>query len=1139
MKKSLLKFGGRLFRILSAKTIRIMKLTIYLLLFTALQVWAVDSYSQKTDLSLDLKNVTVETALKTIEQQSEFFFLYSPKLVDISRNVDVYLDNKKISDALDHIFAGTDIDYIVKNRQIVLTKKELVNSFEDAGSYSTFQPRTITGTVEDDAGMVLPGVYITIKGTTRGAMTDAEGNYNIEVEGSGTVLVFSFVGTETQEVAVGAQTSINVTLVTEAAQLQDIVVIGYGTVKKSDITGSVSSVKVDELNQGITTSIDQMLVGKSTGVTVFQNSGEPGGGVSINIRGASSINAGNSPLYVIDGVPIDNSRPISSASITGFSNNRSTRNPLSSLNTSDIESVEILKDASATAIYGSRGANGVIMITTKSGRNEKMQVSYQGYFGVQNRSKKLDLLNAADYKRVLNDIIDEGGGSEAERVQDIANGGEGTDWQDEINNPNALVQDHQLAFSGGSKATTYYMSMNYMDQEGIMKNSSFNRYAARINLASKISDRFNVGLNASGSYSQDFYIVNGFGINEWAGALYSAYNFDPTLPVTDDDGVYALSPFLTVDNPVALAEGIKSESNTNRILASAFAEYHFTPNLFAKINVGSDFVNESRKSFVSSLTIDGRNNGGSAANQNVEKSSTLIEGTMHYNKSFNNHSINALIGTTYQRFQTSYLTNTASGFPNESLGANNLGIGTLETFRINNSVTGNRLASYIGRINYSLNDKYLVTATIRADGSSRFGENNKYGYFPSVALAWKMSNESFIQSIDAINSMKLRVSWGQTGNQEIGDFPALSTYSSAGTAIWGGSAVTGTQPARIPNPDLKWETTEQLDIGLDFGLLNNRISGGIDYYQKKTTDMLLNLPIPQSTGFSSILSNVGRIDNRGFEFLINTINLTAKDFSWRSDFSLTTMKNEVKDLGGIPEIIIGAGYTHVSQVAIIRPGLPINSYYGWEVDGIWQVGDDFSKFTEDYQPGDLKYVDQNGDQIINDKDRIVMGNSFPDFEWSFGNTLTYKGFNLYVFIQGVEGVEMLNGNIIDNYFPINFRRNKLAEPYLNRWTPQNPTNEYPSFVDPLKFGRRVVNSQTLLDASYVRLKTVRFSYTLPKIFQSIQSAQLYIVAENLITLTDYIGLDPAVNPNNNSNFRIDFNAYPTARSFMLGIKVDF
>lgn len=1109
---------------LKKRQLKSIKLLVVLLLLTP---------SLFAQVTVDIQNQSIRQILKTIERTSPYQFFYNDDLASLDNRASLSVTNAPIESVMDQLLSKTDISYKKDKENLIILTLKATSTKTKPGN-----DRKITGKVVDTNKEPVIGVNIIVKDRPSiGTITDIDGNFTLNTS-SNTILQVSYIGYNTQEVRVTEKNAYNIILQEDSKTLEEVVVIGYGTMKKSDITGSVASVKVSELKEGVSTSVDQMLLGKSAGVNVVQSSGEPGGGFSVNIRGASSINGGVSPLYVIDGIPIDNSRPVSQGSIVGFDSNRSPRNPMSSINPADIESIEILKDASATAIYGSRGANGVILITTKGGKDEKTKVSYSGYVGIQSPSRKLDLLNATDYKRVLNDIIDAGGDIEASRVKDIANGGAGTDWQDEVTQ-NAIIHEHQLSFTGGTKKTVYYTSFNYVSQDGIVKNTSFERIGARLNLKSDINSKLQIGLNATGTYMKDHFVANGFGVNENAGVMNSAYNYDPTLAVKDEDGSYALSPLLSIDNPAALADGMRSYSDTYRILASAFGEYHFTKDLFARLNLGTDFMNESRKSFVSSLTKAGRDYGGIAGNQNSEKSNYIIEGTLNYAKTFKKHTIGALAGLSYQRFVTSYLNNKASDFPNESLGAENLALGNKETFRIQNSVTGNRLASYIGRFNYSYDDKYLATVTFRADGSSRFGTNNKFGYFPSAALAWKVSNESFLKDINQLTSLKLRLGWGRTGNQEIGDYPALSTYKQAGSAIWDDKQVVGTAPAKIPNPDLKWETTDQLNIGLDFGVFNNRINGGFDYFRKKTTDMLLQLPVPQSTGYNSILSNIGRIDNNGFELFINTVNVKAKDFSWQSNFTFTSMRNKVKDLGGIDEIIVGAGYTHVDQVAIRKPGLPLNSYYGWDVAGVWQEGDDYSKMKTDYKPGDLKYVDQNDDGIINDADRVVLGNSFPDFQWSFGNTFSYKSFDLYVFFEGVQGVDMLNGNLIDCYFPITFRRNKFAEPYLNRWTPQNPTNEYPSFVDPLKDGRKVVNSRTLSDASYVRLKTVRLSYTLPKLIKEIQSLQLYVTAENLLTITDYVGLDPSINPNSNTNFRMDFNAYPSAKTFIFGVKVDF
>lgn len=1115
---------SRAIYVLKKRQFRSIKLILLILILTP---------SLFAQITIHVKNQSIRQTLKEIERLSNYKFFYNNDLSSLDKAVSFSAKDESIDSVMSKLLAGSDITYKEDNNNlIVLTLKA-------ASPKQTSNDCKIKGSVVDESGLPVIGANIVVEGTTNGTITDLDGNFSLQVPEKAELRI-SYIGYLDQRVKIGNNSTLHIILKEDTQALDEVIVVGYGTMKKSDLTGSVSSIKVDELKEGIGTSVDQMLFGKSAGVNVIQNSGEPGGGFSINIRGASSINAGVEPLYVIDGVPIDNSRAVESGSIVGFNSNRTPRNPMSTINPADIESLEILKDASATAIYGSRGANGVVLITTKSGKTGKQQVSYSGSVSISSPAKKLDLLNAADYKRVLNAIIDEGGESDIYRVGDIANNGLGTDWQDEVTKKNAISHEHQLSFTGGNEKTFYYASLNYANQDGIVKNTSFERWGARLNLKSNINSRLTVNFNVSGSYVKDHFVANGYGVNAEAGVLYAAYNYDPTLAVKDEDGNYIRSTILSVDNPVAIQEGMKSHSDTYRILASAYGEYRIIDGLTAKLSLGTDFVNENRKNFISSLTQYGEDYGGIGSNQNSEKSNYIIEGTLNYIKTLNEkHSIGGLFGMSYQRFINTGMNSRAADYPDESLGADNLGLGNQETFRITNSVTGNRLASYISRVNYGFDDKYLATVTFRADGSSRFGANHRFGYFPSAALAWKVSNESFFKSINAITLLKMRLSWGRTGNQEIGNYPALSTYSTGNSAIWNDQIITGTKPSKIPNPDLKWETTDQYNIGFDYGFFNNRVNGSIDYFWKKTTDMLLELPIPESTGYSNQLTNIGRIDNRGFELSLNTINIDTPDFGWTSNFTFSAMKNEVKDLGGIDEIVIGAGYTHVDQVVIRRPGVPLNSYYGYEVEGVWQVNDDYSKMKEDYVPGDLKYVDQNGDGVIDDKDRVVLGNSFPDFSWSFGNTFTYKNFGLYVFFEGVQGVDMLNGNLIDNYFPISFRRNKFSELYLNRWTVDNPTNEYPSFVNPLKFGRKVCNSRTISDASYVRLKTIRLSYTFPKVSKYIASLQVYATAENLFTWTDYIGLDPTLNSNNNSNFRMDFNSYPSARTYMFGVKLDF
>lgn len=901
------------------------------------------------------------------------------------------------------------------------------------------------------------------------------------------------------------------------------------------MTGSVSSLNRDDFNPGVVASVDELFLGRAAGVQVIQSSSEPGGAMAIRIRGASSINAGNGPLYVIDGLPIDNSQ-VTSGTGTEIPGTRTPRNPLSTLNPADIESIDILKDASSTAIYGARGANGVVLITTKKGTRGKMKVSYNGYTGLQSVAKKLDMLNAEDYQRVLNDILDDGGGNPEERITGIEDGG--TDWQDEVMR-NAKVQSHNLSMTGGDEATRFYLSLNYYNQEGIVINSSIKRYDTRINFDHTVADKFHTGLNLAASYIDDQFVSYGYAINEHAGVIYTAINWDPTWSVFDTYGNYQVSPFHTIDNPLALAYGEESYQDTYRTMGTIFGEYFILPEWSVKLNLGADFQSKRRDAFVSSLTYNGLGAKGMGSVISGVQSNYLVEATTHYKKVFGGiHGIDAVAGMTSQEFFNTRVSSFSQGFAQEITKTDALQAGDPSLYDLSTGKSSYSLLSYIGRINYTLKENYLLTATIRADGSSRFGENNKWGYFPSVAFAWKMSNENFIQNLNVFSSLKLRASWGRTGNQEIGNYQSLTTFSTGRTAQLDQAEYTSYAPSRIGNPDLKWETTEQINVGFDFGFLDNRIFASADWYQKNTYDMLLNLPVPASTGFTSVLQNVGSIKNSGFEFLINTNNLVG-EFKWNTSLNFTILKNEVLDLGPIPEIIhISAGWSN--QIAIIKEGEPLNSFYGWNVLGVWQTDDDFGVTTDPVAPGDTKYEDVNGDGTVNADDRVILGNSIPEFTWGMTNNFSYKGFDLTVFIEGVHGLKMFNNNKVDSYFPVNFRRNKYKEPYLNRWTTSNPTNDYPSFVNPNGQGNKSVNTYTVEDASYVKIRNVKLGYTVPvKNVPFIQRANIYVSGQNLITWTEYEGFDPANNSNGEPSIKIDYNSYPEARTWIVGVQIEF
>lgn len=987
----------------------------------------------------------------------------------------------------------------------------------------------ITGMVKDQAtGNAIIGA--TIVGDD-GAKTNsnAQGRFSIS-QGSKNIDV-SYVGYQSQRIRLDDRTYYEVLLVAQESALEEVVVIGYGTSKKSDITGSVSSLNEKDFNKGANISPEQLIAGKVSGVQVVQSSGEPGGGISVNVRGVGSVNAGNSPLYVVDGFPIDNSATVggTGANFTGM---KSARNPLNAINPNDIASIEVLKDASATAIYGSRGANGVVLITTKKGKSGGLNVNYDAYYGTQNVQRDIKILSTQQYKDVINGLIDAGEGTTSQRIGDI---NEGTDWLSHMYSKNAPVQNHNLSFSGGNENTKYHTSLNYFGQDGLLINSDNKRYSARVNLE-HTAGNFKLGTNITSSYIKDNYVANGMDLNERAGIIYAAIAYDPTLPIYNADGTYKLSPDMNIDNPLAIANGKTSQSNLYRTLGTIYGEMKFLEDFTAKLNVGADISNQRRDTYVDRQTIEGRANGGIASILQGTSTSYLGEFTLGYKKRFDMHDLNFLVGITGQQFNDVSSSSQGSGFSSDATGTNNMGLADPTKFIVTSGRTRNSLLSYLGRANYNLYDKYLFTASLRIDGSSRFGANNRYGVFPSFAFGWKLEEEDFIKQLDFFNTLKLRTSWGRTGNQEIGNYQSMSTYGGGQKAVIGNAQVSTTTPSRIANPNLKWETSEQLNFGLDYGFLKNRISGSIDVFYKDTKDMLLNLAVPRTTGFSTMMTNVGAVRNSGIEFLMNTRNIEGA-FSWETTWNFAWLKNLVKDLG-TNTIIYNGSAGGTSNVSIIKVGQPMYSFYGYEIEGIWQKNDDFSVTKDAVVAGDVKYKDINGDMIVNADDRVVIGNSFPKYTASLTNNFDYKGFNLNIFIDGVFGVNMLNNNLVDTYFPANLKRNRLADPMLNRWTADNPSTVYPSFVNPLKQGKKEVNSYTVEDASYIRLNTVKLGYTIPlQNTQYVKGINLYVVGQNLAIITDYTGYDPSINPNG-SGARIDWNAYPTARTFMFGINLN-
>lgn len=1099
-----------------------------MILVFASSLLATNVKSQVAKVSFSIKDANFVKVLDAIESQTDYLFVYNKDEIDLNREINVEVKNQSVAAVLSGIFKDMSIEYAMVGNNIMLMSK-IGNS----------QQKSISGKVTDSSGSVLPGVSVVVKGTTNGTITDGNGNYSLLNVPENAIVQFSFVGMKGQEVAVGEKIIVNVTLEEETIGIDEVVAIGYGTVKKSDLTGSVTSLRKDDMNKGVTPTIAGLLQGKAAGVQITQASAEPGGGTTIQIRGAGSVNAGSGPLYVVDGLPIETGQVVSGAG-SSMPDVRVPRSPISNINPSDIESIEILKDASATAIYGARGANGVILVTTKKGSSGDMKISYNGYAGIQSAVNMIDVLNADDYKRILNEIMDTPGSnvSQTEKVGDIQNGG--TNWQDQLLQ-NALVQSHSLSFTGGNNGTKYFASLNYFDQEGVLKTSGYERYDSRLNIEHR-ADKMLFGVNFSTSYTHDNVVPVGFSTNEEGSALYAARGFDPTLGIFDASGNYQVTSLSNLDNPLALIYGKTSKTDNYRTLGTIFGEYSILKGWTAKLNLGFDTRNSQRDSYVSRLTKDGRANAGVATILTGTRNNYLGELTTTYNRELSNSSsLTVMGGITYQKFINNNFSGTGKGFPVDETLTNNMGMANAALYTMGSARNNNKLLSYFGRANYSLLNQFLFTATLRVDGSSRFGTNKKYGYFPSGAIAWKMHEQQFIKDLNIFSSLKFRASVGRTGNQDIGNFLSITTFGQGASVILGGQQLVTLAPTRIANPDLKWETTEQINVGFDMGFMENRITASVDYFQKNTFDMLFDLPIPASTGFTSIMSNIGNIKNDGFELTVDSRNLQGK-FKWNTSLNLSTLKNRVTDTGDIPQIIHTDAGQSTTQIAIIKVGETLNSFYGYQTDGIWQSTEEItaSGTKDPVKPGDVKFVDQNGDKVVNTNDRVILGKSIPSLTMGMTNVFEYKSFQLNIFVDAASGVSMLNNSKVETYYPVSHRRNRMAEPYLNRWTINNPSNEYPSFVNPAGQGNKAVSDLTVEDASYIRLQTAQLSYQVPlknrKVFDRVN---VYISGQNLYTWTKYTGQDPATNSNGNSSLKIDFNSYPVSRTFTLGLELGF
>ncbi len=1087
-----------------------MKLTVILSLLIFSQAFALRTYSQQATINLKMENVTIKDVLRAIEDKSEYYFLYNNDLINVYRTVSIEVKNEKIQNILSQLFADKSISFLVKDRQIVLTPLSVDENNLLAGAQ---QQKTISGKVTDSSGFSLPGVTVVVKGTNVGSITDTNGNYSLSNIPENATLQFSFVGMKGQEIAVGGKTTINVVLEEETIGIEEVVAIGYGTVKKSDLTGSVSSIKSEELNSIPTLRLDQALKGKISGLQAIATSSAPGAATSVRIRGSNSISANNEPLYVIDGF------------IGGFD--------LNDINVNNIESIEVLKDASATAIYGSRGSNGVILITTKRGKDEKSKISYDSYFSFQAPSRLVPLLNANEFAEYQNEV------KGSLMFPDPSSYGEGTDWQNEVYRENVPMTSHTLSISGGDKNHKYYISGNYFDQEGISVNSNLERYHFQINTDHQLSDKLKIGNSLF--ISRRIYKPGAFNIN-----VKNILGWQPTLPVKDQEGNYTIqTEFAEVDsdNPVAKAMLTIDNTTNNKLLGTIYVEYEILNGLSYKLNLGTNLETGKRQRYLPSTLYLQQAFQGTAIINNNETLDIIVENTLNYTKSFGEHSISGLFGYTRQKITSSSSMVETKNFVTDAFTYNNLGAGAERTDAGSN-LTEQGLESYLFRANYGFMDKYLFTVSSRLDGASVFAENNKWALFPSAAFAWKADNEGFIKNLNIFNNLKIRASIGRLGNPGLNPGASLSKLSQNGNNYILGvdqHVTSGIAANTLGNPNLKWESTTQFDFGIDAGFFDRRLQLTLDYYDKSTKDLLVQVPLLWLTSFESVLTNFGTVSNKGFEMSLTSINLNKGDFRWETNFNISTNRNKVVDIIAPEGYILNNSFTWSGASGIIKVGEPIGTFYGLEMDGIWNTQQEidesglsgFSVF-----PGGKRYKDLDGDKIISPTlDNTIIGHADPDFYGGISNRLSYKAFELYVYFSFVYGNQIYNesGRIMEQALD-----NNVYRKFANRWTPDNTSSDIPSVAGTVR-SMNVSNSGFVEDGSFLRLQDIRLTYNLPvEKIKWIRAAQVYVAGNNVLLFDKYSGYDPEINRGfDNAKRGYDHSQDPTLKSYTIGVKLDF
>ena len=1048
------------------------------------------------------------------------------------------------------------------------------------------QNNTVSGLVNDENGSPLPGATVQLKGSeTIGAITDFDGNFSISIPTDGLqVLVVSYIGYLNEEVDVSNQISITINLQPDSQALEEVVVVGYGTVLKRDLTGSVSSVKIEDDVSRAAATVDQLLQGRASGVQVTQNAANPNSGVSVRIRGTNSLRGNNEPLYVVDGVIISSAGEDVGSVGTG-NTGQDPQSGLNGINPRDIERIEILKDASATAIYGSRGANGVVLITTKSGSQEDGKGKFNIYFTstVTDITKTYDMLDGVGYANYSNATRAAAGESPRYRVDGgnvftYVTNPDGTPsdvvdttpnelyhWQDYIYKQ-GISSNLGVTFSGASDNGDYYLSAGFNDMNGLIENASFQTTDLRLNLNYDINDKLRVEARLSTFFSESDFAEGGDLIGGDQSFVQQTVSYNPIIA----NGLEDVSDFFdgnVLSNPIAWIDDFTDESKENRVIASLAVKYKFNvPGLQYEFRVGGNLRDKDRSRFYGLTTWQGANSNGLYQQMKLNALTYQVNNFLRYNRNINrNHRVNATLGVTYDVRDVSSSTYAVQDFVTAQLGTDQPFLGQVISNPLLLRAADQQMFSLLGRVNYTFKNKYVLTASFRRDGVSKFSENNRYGFFPSFAFAWRAGSEKFIQNLDLFSSLKFRAGWGQIGNHGIGPYGTLPNYG-ASSSLYGTPTNGTTVPIvlnNIPNPDLTWETTEQINVGVDFGFNNGKITGTVDVYEKNTKDLLQQTPIPTSSGFSNMLINRGTLENKGVELGLDVTVIDQGDLNISVGGNIAFNKTKIENLGLTPGDILmdsGSGAYGVQQIPsylgntpsrgnsikfplnIFLEGHETALFYGWKTDGIFKSGDTMYRINGAMsQPGDIKVLDLNGDGQVDLNDRTIIGNPNPDYIYGFNLNLSYKGFSLRALFNGTEGNDIVNGNMYRFGYAEGTYRNIIKEAWTDRWSAENPDGTYPRLGYSSNLFAAAMD-RFVEDGSYLRLKNITLNYDIPiKPDNFIDSANIYVTGSNLFTWTDYSGYDPEITTFMYDGLiqGVDWNNKPNSKSVLLGVNLTF